>query len=167
MKKTFLFIVFMCLACTIQVKAQAQATATFTASATIIQPIGITTTSNLNFASLDAGTGGAVILTPDNNRIGSGGVELDEAMNLSAATFEITGEQDFEFSISLPQNDYELINGSNKMVIKDFTSSLAGTNRLNNGKRVLSVGATLNVNPNQAPGQYNSHGQMAVTVNYN
>lgn len=165
MKNLFLFVVTIWLAGTSAVKAQA--TANFTASATIIQPIGITTTSNLNFASLDAKTGGAVILTPDNIRNSLGGVELDEAMGLSAATFEITGEQDFAFSISLPENDFELTNGSEKMIIKDFTSSLADNGHLSNGKKILRVGATLNVNPDQAPGNYNSLGDMAVTVNYN
>nr|WP_237690460.1 DUF4402 domain-containing protein [Salegentibacter tibetensis] len=153
--------------CINHVYSQGQATANFTGSATIIQPIGITTTSNLNFASLDTRTGGDVILTPDNTRISSGGVELKDILNLSAATFEITGEQDFAFSISLSKNEYELTNGSHNMIIKNFTSSLAENNRLSTGKRVLRVGATLNVNPGQAPGLYNSMGEMAVTVNYN
>lgn len=52
--------------------SQASATANFTASATIIQPIGITTTNNMQFANIDAQNGGAVILTPENTRITTG-----------------------------------------------------------------------------------------------
>lgn len=56
--------------------AQASATANFTASATIIQPITLTTTSNMNFASIDAKIGGQIILTPDKACTSSGGVVL-------------------------------------------------------------------------------------------
>lgn len=72
MKRKLLFI-GICLAGISQVvQAQASATASFTASATIIQPIGITTTANMNFAHIDAQEGGAVILTPQNTRFTTG-----------------------------------------------------------------------------------------------
>ena len=66
--KLFLTLIFsiMCLT------ASAQATAHFTASATIIQPIGITTLSHLNFAEVDAKEGGEIILTPKAERIAQG-----------------------------------------------------------------------------------------------
>ena len=147
--------------------AQSQATASFTASVTIIEPIGITTTSNMNFANVDAKTGGAVILTPESNRITSGGVELKEATGVSAASFEITGEQGFSFSLSLPESEYILTNGSEDIIIKDFTSSLASSGNLGSAAKIVRVGATLDVNPNQAPGIYTSAGPMNVTVNYN
>lgn len=145
----------------------AQATASFTASVTIVQPIGITTTSNMNFANVDAKSGGEVILTPDNIRISNGGVELKEATGLSAASFEVTGEPGFAFSITLPENEYVLTNGNESMIIKDFTSSLAEGGNLSNGAKLVRVGATLNVNPNQTPGIYSSPAAMNVTVNYN
>lgn len=146
---------------------QAQATASFTASVTIIQPIGITTTSNMNFAGLDAKSGGAVTLTPDNIRISKGGVELADGNQVSAAAFEVTGEQGFAFSISLPESEYILTNGSESMVIRNFTSNLGNNGDLSNGSKVVSVGATLEVNPNQTPGVYTSPSPMHVTVNYN
>ena len=52
--------------------AKAQATASFTASATIIQPICIETTSNFNFAVIEAQTGGEVILAPQGERTSAG-----------------------------------------------------------------------------------------------
>lgn len=147
--------------------ASAQSTANFTASVTIVQPINIATTSNLNFASLEARTGGAVILTPEDVRTSSGGVELKEEANLSAATFEITGQQDFAFSINLPDGEFELTNGSHKMIIRDFTSNLSQDTYLGDGKKILKLGATLDVSPDQASGQYTSLGALTVTVNYN
>ncbi len=147
--------------------AQSSASASFTASATIIQPIGITTTSNMNFANLDAKSGGAVILTPDNTRLSTGDVALADNSNVSAAAFEVTGEEGFAFSISLPESEYVLTNGTESMIIKDFTSSLAEGGNLSGGSKTVRVGATLKVNPNQTPGVYNSPAPMNVTVNYN
>lgn len=165
MKKLLLLSVFAFFTCT--TIALAQATANFTASVTIIQPIGITTTANLNFASVDAKSGGEVILTPDNTRISTGGVVLKEAGGLSAASFEITGEPGFAFSITVPESEYVLTNGSESIIIKDFTSSLAEGGSLAGGSATINVGATLKINPNQTPGLYNSQGPMNVTVNYN
>lgn len=147
--------------------AQTSASASFTASVTIIQPIGITTTSQMNFANVDAQQGGAVVLSPDNTRSATGGVVLDDASQVSAAAFEITGEEDFTFSITLPQEEYVLSNGTEEMIIKDFTSNLANQGQLAGGATTVRVGATLNVNPNQKPGVYTSPGAMNVTVNYN
>ncbi|MGY5850368.1 DUF4402 domain-containing protein [Salegentibacter sp. F14] len=146
--------------------AQASATASFKASATIIEPIGITTTSNMNFANIDARNGGTVILKPDNTRSATGGLELKEASNVSAATFLVTGQQGYSFNISLPQGSHELRNGGEAMALQDFTAELE-QNVLGNGPALLKVGASLYVNPNQEPGVYNTVADLQVTVNYN
>lgn len=145
----------------------AQATATFTASATIIQPIGITTTSDMNFANIDAKSGGAVILTPENTRISSGGVELADGTNVSAAEFEVTGQSGYSFSISLPDGQYDLTNGNENMVLKDFTSSIVDGGNLSDGSKLVRVGATLEVNAKQPPGTYTTPRNLEVSVNYN
>ncbi len=165
MQKTLLYIFLISFAF-IQA-GQAQATASFTASVTIIQPIGITTTSNMNFAGLDAKSGGAVTLTPDNIRISTGGVELADGAQVSAAAFEVTGEQGFAFNITLPEREQVLTNGSETITIKNFTSNLGENRNLSNGSKTVRVGATLDINPNQTPGVYTSPAPMNVTVNYN
>ena len=147
--------------------ALAQATATFTASVTIIEPVGITTTSEMNFASVDARTGGEVVLTPDHERRTSGAVELADGGTVSAATFEVTGESGLTYTLSLPKEEYTLTNGSESIIIRDFTSSNDGTGLLAGGVQRVSVGATLDVAPNQTPGYYTSQHPLSVTVNYN
>lgn len=144
-----------------------QATANFTASVTIIQPVGISTTSNMDFANLDASSGGEVILTPDNARITTGGIELAEGGQVSAATFEVTGQAGFTFAITLPEDQYTLSNGSESIIIKDFTSNYDGTGLLAQGSHRISVGATLDIDPNQTPGKYVSQAPLNITVNYN
>ena len=145
----------------------AQATATFNASATIIQPIGITTISDLSFANLDARNGGAVTLTPDNSRISAGDVDLAEGGNVSAATFEVKGQAGLTYAISIPKNDYVLTSGSESMIINNFTTDATSDNALADGSQTIHVGATLNVKPNQTPGKYLSPAGFNVTVNYN
>jgi len=145
----------------------AQATATFTASVTIIQPIGITNTANMNFANLDAKSGGTVILNPDNTRISQGGVELADGNTISAASFEVTGQAGYTYSISLPNSDYVLTNGTDNIVIRDFTSSLKNEGALASGSQSLRVGASLDINPNQTPGNYTSPSGFNISVNYN
>ena len=144
-----------------------QATANFTASVTIIQPIMITTTSNMDFAHLDAQNGGEVVLTPQNQRRASGGVVLSEGGDVSAAAFKVTGEPGLTFDISLPNSRHTLTNGNNNIVIRDFESSMKGTANLGSGIREFSVGATLDIEDGQEPGFYSSTQPLAVTVNYN
>lgn len=144
-----------------------QATANFTASATIIQPISITTTSNMNFANIDAKNGGEVVLKPDNSRQANGGVQLDNSTNVSAASFEVTGQSGYTFSISLPDTEQVLTNGTETMVIKNFSTDFDLDTSLGANSTTIRVGATLAVNPNQTPGTYTSPSSMQVTVNYN
>ena len=145
----------------------AQATASFTASVTIIQPIGIINTANMNFANLDAKSGGTVVLGPDNTRSSQGGIELTDGNTVSAATFEVTGQAGYTYSITLPNSDHVLTNGIDDIIIKDFTSSLKDEGSLASGSQTLRIGASLDINPNQPPGNYTSPGGFNVCVNYN
>lgn len=145
---------------------QTQATATFTASVHIIEPIGITTTSNMNFASLDAKSGGSVILTPENERIISGGLELADGATVSAASFKVTGENGYSFSITLPKGEYLLSDGSETVIIRDFTSNYSEA-EFSASTPEIKVGATLDIEAGQKPGNYKTLTAIPVTVNYN
>lgn len=140
-------------------EGMAQATATFTASVTIIQPIGITNTANMNFANLDAKSGGAVILSPDNTRMSQGGVELTDGNTVSAATFEVIGQAGFTYSITLPNSDHVLTNGTDNIIIRDFTSSLQDEGSLASGSQTLRVGASLDINQTK-PRQLHQPGRL-------
>ena len=147
--------------------AQTSATASFTASATIIQPIGITTTTQMNFANIDAQHGGSVILTPQNTRSTTGDVKIAAGDGSSAATFEVTGQPGLAYSINVPTQSYTLSNGIEEMILENFTSSLVDGGLLAEGKQSFNLGATLNINAGQKPGYYTSPAPMDVTVNYN
>lgn len=145
---------------------QTQATATFTASVTIVEPIGITNTSDMNFAAVDAKTGGTIVLTPDNDRFAFGGVQLADGSNVSAASFQVTGQHGFSFSVSLPQGEYLLTNGSQNIVLRDFTSNVEGAGNLTSGTSEFRIGATVDIEPGQISGTYRTIAALPVTVHY-
>lgn len=66
----------------------------------------------MDFTSIDAKSGGKIILTPDNTRITSGEVQLPDDFTVSAAASEVTGQEGFASCITLPEDEYLLTNGS-------------------------------------------------------
>lgn len=165
MKNTYTLLTIFC--CCFTNFLFAQATANFTASVTIIQPIGITTTSDMSFANVDAKNGGKITLSPNSTRTSSGDVELTDGGSISAASFEVTGEAGLTYAVTLPSDNYVLSNGSESIIINNFTTDFNSDNAFAGSSQTINVGATLEVNPNQTPGNYVSQGGLNVTVNYN
>lgn len=147
----------------------AQVSATATATATIVAPIAITKTVDMNFGNVAASTlAGDVILLPDNSRTFTGGVRLPVVQGtITAASFTVSGEGTNTFAITLPTTDLVLSSGvSNTLIVNTFTSTPSLTGTLAAGTQTVTVGATLHVGASQAPGVYTS-GNFTVTVNYN
>ena len=155
----------------VSVMASAQVTATATATSTIVTPIGITNTKNMDFGNvaINASAGGTVVLTPAGTRTSTGGVTLPATVGtVTAAEFSVTGANNYTFSITLPSTSHEIKSGSNTMSVTDFTSTPTPTGALSaTGSATVKVGATLNVSAGQAAGTYTSVTPFEVTVNYN
>jgi hypothetical protein len=150
--------------------ASAQASATATASATILTAISITKTADMSFGniSVQAASGGTVILSTAGVRSTTGGVTLPAtAGTVTAASFTIGGEGSYTYVITLPSTAHTIISGANSMTVTTFTSNPSGTGQLTGGTQTLTVGATLNVAAGQATGVYASETGFNVTVNYN
>jgi len=151
----------------------AQATATAAASATIITPISITKTVDLNFGNIavSATTAGTVILDPTGSRStgGGGGVTLPATTGSpTAASFDVAGAASFTYAITLPSSSVNITSGLNTMAVSTFTSSPSATGLLSSGgTQTLTVGATIAVAAGQAPGTYTNSTALPVTVNYN
>ena len=151
--------------------AQQNSTATATASATIITPISIAKTVDLNFGNVavSASAGGTVIMAPAGTRTTSGSVSLPATTGSpTAASFTVTGQGNYTYSITLPSTATTIDdNASHTMTVDNFTSTPATTGTLSSGSQTLTVGATLNVGAGQATGTYTSDIPFNVTVNYN
>ncbi len=150
----------------------AQATATASSSATIITPISIAKTVDMNFGNLAvSGTlSGTTTLAPAGTRTtgGAGGVTLPATTGtVSAASFTVTGQGGYSYIITLPTS-CTLTSAGHTMIMGSFTSSPSVTGLLApGGTQTLTVGATLTVSAAQAAGTYTNAAGVPVTVNYN
>ena len=153
------------------ISAKAQVSASATAGVTIVTPIAITKTVDMNFGNVAvSASSGTVILDTDGNRSLTGGITLPTtAGTVTSASFAVTGAANYTYSITLPSTDVTLTKagGGATMLANSFTSFPSTVGTLNaSGEQTLKVGATLNVLGNQSAGQYISSG-FNVTVNYN
>jgi hypothetical protein len=126
----------------------------------------VTTTRHLALGRFVAASGGTVVVSPAGVRSSSGGVLLLAGGIVSSAAFSLTESGDGDplkwTTITLPASA-TLTSGGASMTLTDFTSNPNGTFNASPLKE-LTVGATLNVGPNQPAGAYS--GTFSVSVNY-
>lgn len=149
----------------------AQVTASASAAATIVTPIAISKTVDMNFGNVavQSTTSGTVVLAPTGSRSRTDGVTLPATNGtVSAAAFTVTGAVGYSYVVTLPESVI-VVSGENDMTVDNFTSSLgvSNTGTITGGSVTLSVGATLNVDAAQPAGLYSSASNFNVTVNYN
>jgi hypothetical protein len=151
--------------------AMAQESATASSSATIVKPIGITKSADMNFGNVATNaSGGTVVLTTGGATTKTGGVTLPAQTGTpTAAAFDVTGEGAYTYSIGLPGGPITLTESvsSNTMTVGTFISNPAATGALTSGTQTINVGATLTVGASQAAGVYTNAAGLEVTVNYN
>ena len=170
MKTTIKFFAFVVLFFGLAVTTFAQVSATAGATATVAAPIAITKVTDMSFGNItvQSGTGGTVILAPAGTRTKTGGVSLPATTGtVTAASFTVTGETGYTYSITLPTGATTITSGSNNMSIDTWTSNPTSPGTLTSGTSTLNVGATLTVDAGQAAGTYTSGTPFTVTVNYN
>ena len=151
--------------------AQANATASANTTATIVTPLSITKTVDLEFGNVAVGsTAGTVVMNTASGRTAGGGVTLPTTTTgtVTAAKFEVAGTATYTYAITIPSSNLTIANGTNTMIVNAFTSNPATAGVLDaTGKQDLFVGATLNVGASQAAGAYESATDFEVTVVYN
>jgi len=149
---------------------QQTSSATASASATVITPISISKTVDMNFGNLASGTSsGTVVLTAAGSRSSTGGVTLPATTGSpTAASFTVTGQGSYTYSITLPASATTISDASSHtMTVDTWSSTPTTTGTLSSGTQTLTVGATLHVGASQVPNTYTSATPFTVTVNYN
>ena len=144
------------------------ATETATIFVTVVEPIALTNQGNMRFGDVVSGPDqGSVILTPDGNRVATGGTTIFAATTAGApAVFDVQGQPNTVYAVTLPLSVTLTGRGNNRLVVDQFTSEPAISGVTDpGGRQNLFVGATLNVDRNQDSGVYS--GIMSVTVSYN
>lgn len=145
-----------------------------TASATIIGPIAISKTIDMNFGNIAVNDNpGTVVLAPAGTRTATGGITLPAtAGTVTAASFTVTGVTGYTYSITLPSTATTISDGTNTMTVDTWTSNPTSPGTLTTGTATLTVGATLHVSGDQPAGVYSSEtaggsGPFTVRVDYN
>lgn len=149
----------------------AQVSASASATATIVSPIAISKTVDMNFGNVAvSAVAGTVILPPSGPRTTGGGVTLPATTGtVTAASFTVTGTPAYTYAITLPAAATTISQGANTMTVDTWTSTptVAAGGLLTGGTQTLLVGGTLHVAAGQASGTYVSGVNFTVTVNYN
>lgn len=128
------------------------------------QQVQLDNIRGLDFGRFVAGSGGTVTLHADGRRTSTGGVILLNSLSTGQAEFN-AAPGNTSSSILLPPNgSTRLSSGAGSMALNDFTSKSTALPSSPAGGTTLSVGATLVVAPNQAPGNYS--GSFSLIVNY-
>ena len=126
----------------------------------------ISMTANLLFGRFVAASGGTVSIGANASRSRSGGVIL-LASSTSAAAFALDGSGNSNkiAILTLPANGtVTLVSGANHMALNNFVTNFASGGVLPPAGTTATVGATLTVAPNQAPGNYS--GAFHVTIDF-
>jgi hypothetical protein len=175
MKKIILLAITVIAGFSNNVQAQSTNTDTATAAAfaTIVAPIAITKTTDLQFGTVISGAGTVVVATNDTRTIAVSALNPgDQGAAPTAAVFTLTGEASYGYSIVIDAN-VPLLNtgGSDTMSMGSFiadNNSGAGVSTgalSSSGADTIKVGATLTVTAGLTAGTY--AGSFNVTVAYN
>lgn len=137
-----------------------------TATATIITPIAIEKNADLYFGNIIAtAEGGTVAISAGSDDPTYNGVSAPSVTGTrQRAEFVVTGLSGAAFTITLPADGAVTLTGAgNEMELTGWVHNSGEV--LESGTNTFQVGATLNVNADQAAGQYTA--DFEVTVNYN
>jgi hypothetical protein len=155
------------------VSSNAQSSVTASTTATLVVPISIAKSVDLNFGTVGASaTAGTVILAAaDGSRTITGGAKAFSTGAGAAASFTVTGEGTSTFSITLPAAPITLTRttagGTTGVTAGSFLHTAGTTPTLAGGTKTFTVGATLTLPVGVLAGTYSNANELLVTVNYN
>lgn len=148
------------------ITAQTSNTTEVNSKATIIEPIEITKSVDLDFGNVISGYNpGTVILSPDGSRIAQG-VQISNTFPGNVTPAEaIVNHGNNKYSITLPDSFILYSEEDPNQVLRiDNFKVVPQTGELMD---VLKIGATLNLEANQSAGFYTNTSGFNVTVSYN
>ena len=150
--------------------AQSSASATATGSATILQSISVTASSNLGFGTIvkpSSGTSTISVSTAGSRSINGGNAVIANTSGVSAASFLVQGEGGSAISVSVPPT-FSMAAGTNTLVVTTTSTTTAGnlTGGIGTqGSFTVGVGGSFPLQSTTASGAYS--GNLVVTAQYN
>jgi hypothetical protein len=141
-------------------KLNAQASANFSASVSIVEPIGISSISNIQ---------GSVVKTSNDNIIELSQADIIESCDKLSASInpivmKVNSSDPYLYSISLPEIEIVFSNGINDITLTNFQSK---TDPSSSSTDLVRLDATVKMLLVDAIGTYTSQESIVMTVNYN
>lgn len=143
------------------------ATTTTTVEANIVSTINLVAQSGIVFGDIAASAiPGTVTIDTDGSRTTTGGATVNTSTFGTPAKYEVSGDPNAYFIITLPTTVVITSGSGDDMIIENFTSVPAGNGQIDaGGKQDLIIGGTMKVKSFQPFGSYT--GIMATTIEYN
>lgn len=143
------------------------ATTTTTVDANIVSTINLVAKNGIVFGDIGASSiPGTVSIGVDGSRTSSGGATVNSNTSGTPAKFEVSGDPNALYIITLPTSIVITSSAGDSMTVDNFVSVPSANGQLDpGGRQNLDVGATMNVGSFQPFGTY--QGIMATTVEYN
>jgi hypothetical protein len=142
-------------------KLNAQASANFSASVSIVEPIGISSISNIQ---------GSVVKASNDNIIELSQADIIESCDKLSASInpivmKVNSSDPYLYSISLPEIEIVFSNGINDITLTNFQSKTDPSS--SSSTDLVRLDATVNMLLVDAIGTYTSQESIVMTVNYN
>lgn len=147
---------------------------TATATGTVIAPISITKSADLNFGKFASGAGGTMTVSTSGAAT-STGIVRSTIVTPTAAKFDVSGDNDATYAITYTGTSATLSDGAtgtmalaihSDLTAGNITSGTVSSGTLSaSGAQSIYVGGTLTVGATQASGTYT--GSVKVQVEYN
>jgi hypothetical protein len=143
------------------------ATTTTTVEVNIVSTIVLVAKNGIVFGDISSSSiPGTVTIDTDSSRTTTGGVTVNSNTSGTPALFEVSGDQNALYDITLPESITLSSAAGDSMIVNNFTSIPVENAQLDSsGRQNMNVGATLNVGSFQPFGAYK--GIMSTTVEYN
>lgn len=138
-----------------QCLAQLGSTASGVAQTSIITPISLVKTSDLNFGTVNLGGGSNSKTVTSNNN------SKTTTSTTGAASFTISGKGDYTFSLSFPDSVI-ITNGTDTIKISNFSSTSTLNLGGGSGSQQINVGGTMD--PTKAKSKTNGTDSAAVLL---
>jgi hypothetical protein len=143
------------------------ATTNSSVDANIVSTINLVAQNGIVFGDISASSiPGGVMIDVDGSRTTTGGATVNSNTSGTPARYEVTGDPNALYNITLPVSVVITSSAGDNMVVDNFISLPSANGQLDSGGRQnLTVGATMRVKSFQPFGAYT--GVMATTVEYN
>ncbi len=143
------------------------ATATATVEVNVVSTITLVAQNGIVFGDIASSSiPGTITIGTDGSRVVTGGVTVNRNTNGAPALYEVSGDPNAFYVVTLPDSVVLTSAAGNNMIVSNFNSVPASNGQLDGaGRQNMYVGATLGVGSFQPFGSYS--GVMATTIEYN